>query len=85
MGPRIGKTYLEYEHFAVEARANESGQYVYVELDGKAEDVGFTYDLMRGFKEQCFSFRKFSDYDLRFFERLSEQLIDGGPSNHAAA
>ena len=27
MGPRIGTTYLEYEHFAVEARANESALY----------------------------------------------------------
>lgn len=78
---RIAKTYLEYDHLAAEARlGGGDGQYVYAEIEGAQETLGYSYDSLRDFEERVFLFRKFSGYDLRFQQGVSEQLVDGGPT-----
>jgi hypothetical protein len=78
---RIGKTYLEYDHLAAEARLNLGRlQYLYVEIEGEKKTVGYSFDRVHAYQERFFIFKKYSDYDLRFELTLSRQLVGGGPA-----
>lgn len=73
---RIAKTYLEYDHLAAVARLNGGNrQYVYAEIDGGRETLGYSYNTVRGSEERLFLFRKFGSYDLRFRQTVSSQPI----------
>lgn len=80
---RIGQTYLEHDHLAAEARLNGGGRrYVYAEIEGSRETVGYTFDHVRAFEERLFLFRKVQGIDVRFLETVSVQPLDAGSDNH---
>jgi hypothetical protein len=83
---RIEKTYLEYDHYAAEARLNGGDQqYIYAEIEGGKETVGYSYDDVRGFRERMFLFRKFSGFDLRFKRGFSAQDVHTAENLRPAA
>ncbi len=83
---RVMQTYLECDHLAASARLNQIGQqYVYAEMEGGRETIGYSFDRVADFKERLFLFRKIQGVDIRFERQLSEQPIDGGPSGHPPA
>ncbi len=80
---RIGLTYLPYDHLAAEARLNGGGrQYVYAEIDGARETVGYWFDRAREFDEGFCLFRKPQGVDIRFQQIVSDQSIEGGAAKH---
>ncbi len=80
---RVGLTYLAYDHLAAEARLEQGEhQYVYAEMDGARETLGYSFDRVDNFKERLFLFRKIQGIDLRFERLLSEQPVDGGEAVH---
>src|SRR5438552_2502203 len=80
---QVMMTYLKYDHLAAEARLNGGDrQYVYAEMEGGRETVGYTFDRVDDFKERLFHFHKRQGSDIRFENQLSEQPIDGGEAAH---
>jgi hypothetical protein len=83
---RISMTYLEYDHLAAETRMNGgSRQYLYAEIEGARETIGYTFDRVREFDERLFLFRKIQGVDVRFQQPISQQPVDGGRAKHAGA
>jgi hypothetical protein len=81
---RLAQTYVEYDHLAAEVRLNGGhGQYVFAEIEGKKETVGWKYDRIRGFYESLYSFRKIQGVDIRILQALSHQAIseEGAQAN----
>ena len=76
---RIDQTDLEYDHLAAEVRLNGGGRrYLYAEIDGLHETVGYTFDRVRLFEERLFLFRKVQGIDVRFLQPVSAQPVDAG-------
>jgi peptidase M1-like protein len=83
---RIGQTYLEYDHLAAEAFLNGGDrQYIYAELEGGRETVGYSFDRTREFEERLFMFRSVQGVDLRIQETFSTQPVEGGLSPRTAS
>src|SRR5437899_2409962 len=73
---QVMMTYLKYDHLAAQARLNGGDrQYVYAEMEGGRETVGYTFDRVDDFKERLFHFHKRQGSDIRFENQLSEQPI----------
>jgi hypothetical protein len=70
-------TYGEFDFRTAQARLNGRGRWVYVELSGGLEHVGYVYDDVLDGYERLFGFRKLVDYNVRFSQTLSYQLIPG--------
>ncbi|MBZ5637616.1 MAG: hypothetical protein LAO51_02545 [Acidobacteriia bacterium] len=69
-------SYLEFDHLACEARMNGGKlQYVYAEIEGEKETLGYTLDRMRGFDETLTTFAKYQGTDVRFTRTLSRLAI----------
>jgi len=70
-------TYGEFDFDAATARLNGRGRFVYAELSGGLERVGYAFDDVQEGRERFFNFRKLVDYNVRFSETLSYQSIPG--------
>lgn len=79
---KLAQSDLEFDHHAALIAANgPPDRYVYVEIDGDHERVGYEYDAHRGWFESYFTFRKFQGYDYRFRQTISRQAIAGRDAN----
>ncbi len=68
--------YLEFDHLSAEGRLNGGKlQYVYAEIEGERETLGYTFDRMRGFHETLAAFVKYQGVDMRFPRVLSRHEI----------
>ena len=70
-------TYGNFGFYTATARLNARGRFVYAELSGGLERVGYAFDDVNTGRERFFNFRKLADYNVRFFETLSDQPIPG--------
>ncbi|HEX4825083.1 MAG TPA: M1 family aminopeptidase [Candidatus Polarisedimenticolaceae bacterium] len=70
-------TYGDFGFFTATARLNGHGRFVYAELSGGLERVGYAFDDVHNGRERFFNFRKLADYNVRFSETLSYQSIPG--------
>ena len=83
MWRNLRQTELEYDHLATEALLNGGGaQYVFTMMRGRRDTVGHAVDRVRYFYERLYSFRKLQGIEVRLRNKLSEQLLDGGPTEH---
>jgi Peptidase family M1 domain len=73
----VASTYPEFDFRLAEARLNGRGRWVYVEMSGGLERVGYCYDDMESGYERLFNFRKYVDYKVRFSQTLSMQRLPG--------
>ena len=69
-------SYPEFDFRLADARLNGQGRWVYIEMAGGLERVGYCYDDVSEGYEQLFNFRKLVSYKVRFTQLLSRQRID---------
>ena len=70
-------SYGEFDFRVAETRLNGSGRWLYAEMSGGLDRVGYAYDELQDGRERLFGFRKLADYAVRFTETLSYQALPG--------
>lgn len=69
-------SYPEFDFRLADVRLNGRGRWVYIEMAGGLERVGYCYDDVLDGYERLFNFRKLVDYKVRFTQTLSRQRVD---------
>lgn len=74
---RAKSSYPEFDFRLADVRVNGQGRWVYIEMAGGLERVGYCYDDVVDGHERLFNFRKLADYKVRFTQTLSLQFVKG--------
>jgi hypothetical protein len=68
----VENDYLAFDHLTAEARTDGGKlQYVWAEIEGEKDTLGYSFDRMREFHETLATFVKYADVDARFPRVLS--------------
>jgi hypothetical protein len=71
------RSYGEFDFRVAQTRLNGGGTWLYAEMTGGLERVGYSNDELRDGRERLVSFRKLADYATRFTETLSFRSLPG--------